>query len=138
MRTRQKSYLLILRVVKSKSFPEFMNINDTSVKFCPSLRNLRVTLDSTFSLHQHVLNVCRDALFEIQRVNSIHNFLTASAVKTLVCSLVLSCIDYCNSLFTGLPQCLLKKIPNVQNAAAKMIFRAPKSDPVSSLFQKLH
>ena len=35
------------RVVKFESFFEFMSINGTSVKFCPSLRNLGVTLDST-------------------------------------------------------------------------------------------
>ena len=40
------------RVVKFESFSEFMNINGISVKFCPSLRNLGVTLDSTLSLHQ--------------------------------------------------------------------------------------
>ena len=57
-------------------------------------------------------------------MNSIHNFLSTDVVKTLVCSLVLSRIDYCNSILAGLPQCLLKKIQYVQNAAAKMIFRA--------------
>ena len=49
------------RVIKSEPFPQFININGTSVKFCPSLRNSGVPLDSTLSLHQHVLNVCRDA-----------------------------------------------------------------------------
>ena len=123
------------RVVKSEPFPEFMNIN---VKFCPSLRNLGVTFDSTISLHQHVLNVCRGAFLELRPINSICNFLTTDAVKILVCSLVLSRIDYCNTLLTGLPQSLLKKIQYVQNAAAKMIFRAPKSDYISLLLQKLH
>ena len=89
------------RVVKSELFPEFMNIDGTSVKFCPSLRNLGVTLDSTLSLHQHVPDVCRGAFFELPCINSICNFLTNDAVKTLVCSLVLSRIDYCNSLLTG-------------------------------------
>ena len=69
---------------------------------------------------------------------SIPNFLTTGAVKTLICSLVLSCIDYCNSLLAGLPQCLLKKIQYVQNAATKMIFQAPKSDHVLPLLRKLH
>ena len=136
MRTKRRSYLLHLK--SSEPLPEFMNINGTCVKFCPSLRNLGVTLDSTLSLHQHVLNICRSAFLELRRINSIHNFLSTDAVKTLVCSLVLSRIDYCNSLLAGLPQCLLKKIQYVQNAAAKMIFRAPKSDHVSPLLQKLH
>ena len=88
------------RVVKSETFPEFMNINGTSVKFCPSLRTLGVTL----LLHQHVLSVCRGAFLELLCINSIHNFLTTDAVKTLVCSLVLSRIDYCNSLLACLSQ----------------------------------
>ena len=71
------------RVVKSEPFPEFMNINGTSVKFCTTLRNLGVALDSTLSLHQHVLNVCRGAFLELRRIHSICNFLTTDAVKTL-------------------------------------------------------
>jgi hypothetical protein len=126
------------RVAKSELLPEFMNINGTCVKFCHSLRNLGITLDSTLSLHQHVLNVCRGAFLELRRISSIRNFLTTDAVKTLVCSLVLSRIDYCNSLLAGVPQCHLKKIQYVQNAAARLIFRAPKSDHVSPLLQKLH
>ena len=126
------------RVAKSEQLPVSMNINGTSVTFCPSLRNLGVTLDSTLSLHQHILNVCRGAFLELRRIHSIRGFLTTDAVKTLVCSLVLSRIDYCNSLLAGLPQCHLQKIQYVQNAAARLIFRAPKSDHVSPLLQKLH
>ena len=99
---------------------------------------MRVTLDSTLSLHQHVLNICRSAFLELRRINSIHNFLSTDAVKTLVSSLVLSHIDYCNSLLAGLPQSLLKKIQYVKHDAAKMIFLAPKSDHVSTLLRKLH
>ena len=91
------------RVAKSEPLPEFMNINSTCVKFFPSLRNLGVLLDSTLSLHQHVLNICRSAFFELRRINSIRNFLSTDAVKTLVCSLVLSRIDYCNSLLSVSP-----------------------------------
>ena len=70
------------RVVKSEPFPEFVNINGTSVKFCPSLRNLGVTVDRILSLHKHVLNVGSDAFLELRRINSICNFLTTDAVKT--------------------------------------------------------
>ena len=75
-----------------------MNINGTCVKFSPSVRNLGVTLDSTLSLHQHVMNVCSVAYIELRHINSIQNRLSVDAVKLLVCSLVLSRLDYCNSL----------------------------------------
>ena len=95
---------------------------------------LKLEHSSAFGFFGIVMNI------DCARSNSIRNFLTTDAVKTLVCSLVLSRVDYCNSLLAGLPQCqcLLKKIQYVQNAAARLIFRAPKSHHVSSLLQKLH
>ena len=108
-----------------KHLLEFMNINGTYVKFSPSVRNLGVTLDSTLSLHQHVMNVCRVAYLELQRINSIRNLLSIDAVKALVCSLLLSRLDYCNSLIVGLPQYLIKGLQGVQIAAARSILRTP-------------
>ena len=95
------------QIVNLQHLPEFMNINGTCVKFSPSVRNLGVTLDSTLSLHQHVMNVCRVAYLELRCINSIQNLLSIDTVKTLVFSLVLSHIDYCNSLIVGLPHCLI-------------------------------
>ena len=54
------------RVVKSEPLPELMNIDGTYDKFCPSLRNLGVILVSTFSLHQHVMNICRVAFLKLR------------------------------------------------------------------------
>ena len=86
------------RIVNLQHLPEIMSINGTCIKFSPSVRNLGVTLDSTLSLHQHVMNVCRVAYIELRRINSIRNLLSVDAVKTLACSLVLSRLDYYNSL----------------------------------------
>ena len=125
------------RIVNLQHLPEFMNINGTCIKFSPSVRNLGVPLDSTLSLHQHVMNVRRVAYLKLRRINSIRNVLSVDAVKTLVCSLVLSRLDYCNSLLVGLPR-YLKKLQGVQNVAARSILRTPKSEHISSLLQNLH
>ena len=104
-----------------------MNINGTYIKFSPSVRNLGVTLDSTLSLHQHVMNVSRVAYLELKRINSTRNLLSVDAVTTLVCLLVLSRLDYCNSLLVGLPQYLIKRLQGVQNVAARSILRTDLS-----------
>ena len=75
---------------------------------------------------------------ELRRINSIRNLLSVDAVKTLVCSLVLSRLDYCNSLLIGLPQYLIKKLQGVQNAAARSILRTSRSEHISPLLQNLH
>ena len=98
------------RIFNLHHLPEFMNINGTCIKFSPSVRNLGVTLNSTLSLHQHVMNVCRVAYLELRRINSFRNLRSVDAVKTLVYSLVLSRLDYCNSLLVDLPQYLIKRL----------------------------
>ena len=103
-----------------------------------SVRNLGVTLDSTLSLHQYLMNICRAAYLELRRINSIRNFLSVDAVKTLVCSLLLFRLDYCNSLLVGLPQYHIKRLQGVQNAAARSILRTPRSEHISPLLQNLH
>ena len=51
-------------------------------EFSPSFRNLGVTLESTLSLHQHAMSVCRVAYLELRRINFIRDLLSVDAVKT--------------------------------------------------------
>ena len=125
------------RVVNLQHLPEFVNVNSTCIKFSPSVRNLGITLDSTLSLHQHVMNVCQVAYLELRRINFIRNILSIDAVKTLDSSLVLSHFDYCNTLLVGLPQYLIKRLQGVQNAAARSILRTPRSEHISPFLQNL-
>ena len=60
------------------------------------------------------------------------------ATQTLVCSLVLSRLDYCNSLLSGCPQYLLDKLQKVQNAAARLVRKAKKSDHIHPILETLH
>ena len=53
-------------------------------------------------------------------------------------SLVLSHLDYCNSLLSGIPQQLIDKPQKVQNCSAQLIFKTSKCTHVSPLLAKLH
>ena len=53
-------------------------------------------------------------------------------------SLVLSKLDYCNVLLTGLPDFYISKLQRVQNCAAKVIFKKRKFDNVTPLLHDLH
>ena len=138
MKTRQKSYFLLLNELLTCSiFQNSWIFNGTCVKFIPSVTNLGITPYSTLSLHQRFMNICRVAYLELRRINSIQNLVSVDAVKTLVCSFVLSRLDYCISLLAGLPQCLIKRLQGVQNAAARLILRTPRSEHISPLLQNL-
>ena len=70
-------------------------------------------------------------------MSSIRHYLTLDATKTLVSTSILSRLDYCNSLLIGCPQTLLKPL-QVQNSAAKLIYKAKGSTHCTPLLLELH
>ena len=69
---------------------------------------------------------------------SIRHCLSVQATKTPVSAFVLSRLDYCNSLLSGCPQYLLNRLRKVQNNAARLILKAPKTYHITSHFRTLH
>ena len=66
------------------------------------------------------------------------HYLTQHAPQLLVQAMVISHLDYCNALLTGLPACAEKPLQMVQNTAARLVFDQPKRAHVAPLFSELH
>ena len=94
--------------------------------------------DDKLSIKQQVSKICQSAYLELSRISSIRHVLTVDATETLVTSLVLSRLDYCNSLLSGIPQQLIDKLQKVQNCSARLILKTSKCTHVSPLLAKLH
>ena len=118
--------------------PSYVTIGNSEISFSPNAKNLGVTVSDTLSLEKHINNVCCSAFAELRRIANIRRYLTYEATKTLVTALVISKIDYCNSLYYNIPNTLLLKLKKVQNSAARIIFQLKKRDHISPLLQKLH
>ena len=95
---------------KPKHLPAPLSICQAAISFSNSIRNLGFYLDKDLSMKEHINFICKTALLEIRRISTIRHYLTDDATKTLVVSLVLSRIDYCNSLLAGLPKPLGGKL----------------------------
>ena len=50
--------------------------------------------------------------------------------------MVISRLDYCNTLLTGLPACAVKPLQMLQNMAARLVFDQPKRAHVTPLLVK--
>jgi len=50
-----------------------------------------------------------------------------STLKTVVVALVISRLDYANSVLTGLPAYLVKRLPSVLNASARLMYGLRRS-----------
>ena len=113
-----------LRNVSVANF-DVMSFGDTQLGPCESAKNLGVVLDSSLSFRSHIDSIVKTCNFHILNLYMIKKFVNRKNLVTLVHSLIVSEVDYCNSLFIGLPNVILKKVPSVLNRAAKLLFDLP-------------
>jgi len=68
----------------------------------------------------------------------VRHSLTCPALITLLRALVISKLDYCNSVLADAPAVLLSRFQSVLNAAARLVFSANRSAHTTPLLQELH
>jgi len=60
------------------------------------------------------------------------------APRPLPCHAFISCrLDYCNSILTGVTDCLLRRLQSLQNAAAHLVTGAPRSEHITPILRQL-
>ena len=97
-----------------------MSIGSASVPMSDSVKGLGVTLDCHLIMKTHISNLIRSANFELRRISSIRHLLSTDAGLILVSAFALSCLDYCNSLWSGCPRYLLNKVQQVRKTLFTM------------------
>ena len=101
-------------------------------------KNLGVVLDSSLRFRSHIDSIVKTYNFHICNLYMIKDFVNRKNLVTLVHSLIVSKVDYCNSLFIGPPNVILKKVQSVLNRAARLMFNLPPRVPTTSSFIELH
>ena len=103
-----------------------------------TISNLGVSFDRNLSMCNQVHRVVRSAYFHLRSIGLARKMLTVAATKQLVQALVISRLDYCNSLLTGIPTSLMSWLEMVQHRAARLIFRSSRHQSVTVLMKDLH
>jgi len=86
-----------------------------------SVRDLGVYLGADASMTTHISQTAASCFSILRQLRSIHRSLPHHAVVSLVTSLMLTKLDYCNSLLVGLPAKLLNRLQAVINTAAHLV-----------------
>ena len=120
------------------SLPTSITIGNAQIPFKKSVKNLGFTLDCHLTMNADVSNIARTCYFELRRLASIRRFLTSTATATLVSAFVLSRIDYCDSLLFGSTHDVTSHLQRIQNYAARVILRLPKSSSITIHLESLH
>ena len=102
------------------------------------MRDLGVLLDSELTMKQHVNQVARNCFYQLRRLRQIRRYAGQDVAMQLVLALILSRLDYCNSVLAGLPKSNLAILQRVQNAAARLILELRPRDHISDALRQLH
>ena len=74
----------------------------------------------------------------LRQIRAVASYLPSFTTRTLVTSLVLSKLDYFNSVLVGLPKTLTRRLQSVVNAAARIVMRKHKYVHITPIFSELH
>ena len=110
---------------------------DVSVASEP-VRNLGAMFDSQLIMAPHVKSVVKKSSFHLRNIGKARRVLTEDATKTVMQSLVMSRLDYCNALLIGIQQDLIAKLQRLQNSAARIVSRTRKYEHITPVLIKLH
>ena len=95
--------IVILRNLTNVSVANFgvMSFGDTQLVPCESAKNLGVVLDSSLSFRTYKDSIVKTCNFHIRNLYMIKDFVNRKNLVILVHLLIVSNVDYCNSLFQG-------------------------------------
>jgi len=136
----QKSDALVCYSKSSRLKPTDipLSLGEASISPSDAVRNLGVTLDTHLTMQKHIGKVCSSAFYHLRKIAKIRKHISRAAAAQLVSALVLSNIDYGNSLLAGLPDNRLYPLQKAQNAAARVVTGARRRDPMSRHLKDLH
>ena len=117
----------------SKKHLAELNINSLSLSVASEpVRNLGAIFDSQLIMAPHV----KKSSFHLRNIGKARRILTEDATKTVIQSLVMSRLDYCNALL--IQQDLIAKLQRLQNNAARIVSRTRKYEHITPVLIKLH
>ena len=109
-----------------------------NVEITTNAQNLGIRFDNVLSMNEQITEMTKQAFRDIRNIQCVRKYLILDATKTGVQCLVCSKLDFCNSLYYGLPSFQIQKLQWIENAAARLILRQRKFEHIIPTLIELH
>ena len=90
------------------------------------------------SMTSNVKSIITSINFHLRNIYRIRRFITSESCQHLTRSLILSRLDYANSLLYGITSKDRKRLQTLQNRTARIVFRRDRRQPSAPLLKELH
>ena len=121
-----------------KCITNHINVNREQIAKTYTTKYLGAYLDSKLDFMEHIKIKWKAAMLNIFRIRVARQNLTRSACNKLMVALVLSHLDYGNSILGNLPKSSINKMQVVQNIVAKITLGKGKHESATRCLQTLH
>ena len=84
------------------------------------------------------LTVIKTAFFHLRNIAKVRPFINQNDAEKLIHAFISSRLDYCNSLFAGLPKKTTERLQLIQNSAARLLTKTKRREHISPVLASLH
>ena len=120
---KTEALVVVSRRRVSVSQDSHLRVGSHDISFESHVKSLGVNTDATLSMAKHTDHISRSAYLEISRISPVCHLLMRKATVQLMCSFVLSRLDYCNSLLIDITSDQMYCLQKIQNHAASCFSR---------------
>ena len=115
-----------------------VQIGNDIITCVDSVHHLGFIIDNELKSTTHISNLSSTLFVTIRKIARIRHLIDKEMTKTLMQALVLSKLDYCNSLLIGTSEYNLGKLQRIQNMSCQVINNLKKYDSIANHLQDLH
>ena len=110
-----------------------LRIGGSVISPSASVKNLGIVLDNSLSMKKHISSLCRSVNFHLRNLSRFRRYIDQSTCAHAVRSLILSRLDYGNSLLGGLSVTDVQRLQILQNRAVRLIYQVSKRTSATPL-----
>ena len=136
--TKTEVTIFVSSKISNKVTTTSIEVANECVTISNYLKYFGVWFDGQLSMEKHISSKCNSAIFNIRNIASIRHYINLDTAKLLATSLVLTHLDYSNSILSGLPKKSISKMQRVQNWAAKVVLYRDRYSSSKEALIQLH
>ena len=115
-----------------------IKIGEDIIPNVPSVKNLGMFLDAELKHMIHINKLTCSSFNTLHNISRVRCHLGQETTKILLQALILSKLDYYNSLLLGRPKYNIAKLQRIQNMSFRMIYQLPKHSTINTYLVQLH
>jgi hypothetical protein len=114
-----------------------ISVGGQNISLADSICLLGVIIDKSLKMDQFISRTCRSAYAHLRTLGRLRGCLSTSALTLLIHAFVISRLDYCIILLSGVPASTTHRLQRVLNSAMRVIYGLKRNDHLSAIKDEL-